>query len=192
MTCENHIYKTQEEYRLKTVVTYKTFSGFTKKYAEWIAEELSCDIYESDNINIDMLSEYDLIIHGGSLHAVGISGVSIIKKNLEILKDKKLIIFTVGASPNKPGILEEIKENNFSKEEQKNIKFFYFRGGFNYSKLGLWNKFLMSLMKWKIKLTPKNKRTSDERGMLAGFEKPVDFTNKKYLIDLFEYINSII
>ena len=75
---------------------YKSISGFTKKYAEWIAEELKADLLEYKNTNIDQLRIYDLIIFGGSLHAVGISGVNIIKKNLHILTDKKIIIFTTG------------------------------------------------------------------------------------------------
>lgn len=29
---------------MKIVVVYKSISGFTKKYAEWIAEELEADL----------------------------------------------------------------------------------------------------------------------------------------------------
>ena len=67
---------------MKTVVVYKSISGFTKKYAEWIAEELEADLFRKEKINIAILLKYDIIIYGGSLHAVGISGVSIIKNNL--------------------------------------------------------------------------------------------------------------
>ncbi len=32
---------------MKTIVVYKSKYGYTKRYAEWIAEELSCDIKEN-------------------------------------------------------------------------------------------------------------------------------------------------
>jgi len=110
---------------LRTVVVYKSISGFTKQYATWIAEDLHADIYDAKAIKSEKLAEYDLIIFGGSLHATGINGVKTIKENLPLLKDKKMIVFGVGASPLREGLLEEIRNNNFSVEEQKHVRFFY-------------------------------------------------------------------
>ena len=176
---------------MKTVVVYKSVTGFTKKYAEWIAEDLKSDLVEYSDISIDKVKDYELIIYGGSLHAVGINGLDIIKKNLNELNDKKLIVFTTGASPSRDNVLDEVKSANFSEEEQKKLRFFYLRGGFNYNELDFFNKILMTLMKWKIKLTKPDKRTPDERGMLEAFKKPVDFTKKENLKDLLEYAHSL-
>ena len=35
---------------MKTVVIYKSRTGFTKKYAEWISEELSADIFDVSKV----------------------------------------------------------------------------------------------------------------------------------------------
>jgi flavodoxin len=174
---------------MKSVVIYKSISGFTKKYAEWISEEIKADIYNYRNINLDTMLKYDLIIYGGSLHAIGISGVNIIKKNLDALFDKKIIIFTTGASPSRDSVPIEVRDSNFTTEEQKQIRFYYFRGGFDFDKLDLKNKFLMKLMKWKIEL--KQNRTPDEKGMLAAYSKPVDFTKKENIKELLEYVRSL-
>ncbi len=174
---------------MKTVVVYKSISGFTKKYAEWIAEELETDLLRLKKIDIDILLKYDTIIYGGSLHAVGISGVNIIKNNLNRLKDKNIIVFTTGASPSKESAISEVKDSNFSVEEQKQIQFYYFRGGFDFNKLNFTNKILMTLMKWKIKL--KCHKTPDEKGMLAAFSKPMDFTKKENIKELLEYVLSL-
>ena len=174
---------------MKTVVIYKSISGFTKKYAEWIAEELKADLLEYKNTNIDQLRIYDLIIFGGSLHAAGINGVNIIKKNLHILTDKKIIIFTTGASPQREEIFDEIKQNNFTPEEQEKIQFYYFRGGFDYNKLNLPNKILMTLFKWKIQHN--RNKSPDEIGMLAAYENPMDFTKKENIDKLLKYANSL-
>ena len=172
---------------MKTVVVYKSMSGFTKKYAEWIAQELSADLSEAKKIDIDKLQKYDTIIYGGSLHAGGISGVNLIKKNLKRLKGKNVIIFTTGASPSKESTVSKIRERNFSVDEQ--IRFYYFRGGFDFNKLDFMNKVLMTLFKLVIQL--KRDKTADEKGMLASYSKPVDFTKKENIRELLEYVRSL-
>jgi menaquinone-dependent protoporphyrinogen IX oxidase len=177
---------------MKTIVIYKSKTGFVKKYAEWIAEELLADIFEVSKVNINMLTEYDTIIFGGSLYAVGINGVKFITKNINRLKGKKVIVFASGASPAREEAIKEVVNNNFTSDQQKQIKFFYLRGGFNYNKLSPFDKALMILLKWKIKLKKKRKKelTSDERGMLAALYKPVDFTGKKNIEHIVLYAKS--
>src|SRR5690554_6143300 len=114
-------------------IVYKSKYGSTKKYAQWIAEETKADIFECSEIEAKKLMEYDTIIYGGGLYASGIAGISIITKNYEILKDKKIIVFTVGlASTDKEEIFNPILEKNFTKEMRDNIKFFHLRGGIDY------------------------------------------------------------
>lgn len=40
---------------MKTVVIYQSKTGFTKKYAEWISEELSADIFNALKVTANML-----------------------------------------------------------------------------------------------------------------------------------------
>jgi menaquinone-dependent protoporphyrinogen IX oxidase len=177
---------------MKTIVIYKSKSGFVRNYAQWIAEELSGDIFEVSKVNSNMLATYDTVVYGGSLHAVGIIGVKFIKKNIDKLKDKRLVVFASGASPSSEEVIKEVRNNNFTKEQQKDIEFFYLRGGFNYNKLPLYDKILMTILKWKIKIKKKQKKEliPDEIGMLAFFDKPVDFTKKKNIYEIVSYINS--
>lgn len=175
---------------MKTVVIYKSKTGFTRKYAEWIAEELSADIFEASKVNINTLNKYDTIIYGGSLYAVGIIGVTLIKRNINKLKDKKLVVFATGASPSRDNVINEVIDKNFTVDEQKNIKFFYLRGGFNYNKLKPFDKFLMKLLKWKIKNKNHEALSADEIGMLAIYDKPVDFTDRNNIYKIITYANS--
>lgn len=174
---------------MKTIVIYKSKIGFTKKYADWIAESLSSDIYEVSKVNIDMLSSYDTIIYGGSLYAGGILGVKIITENIDKLNDKKVIVFATGASPLKESVVNEVKNKNFTNDQLNCIKFFYMRGGFDFSKLNLVDKFLMNMLKWKIKSKGKEKLTGDEIGMLSIYDKPVDYTLKKNIDSIINYVN---
>jgi menaquinone-dependent protoporphyrinogen IX oxidase len=173
---------------MKTVVIYKSKTGFTRKYAEWIAAELSADTFDVSKVTINMLSDYNVVIYGGSLHAVGINGVKFITQNLNKLKNKKLIVFATGASPWREEVLKEVRDKNFTSEQQKNIQFFYLRGGFDYSKLNFFDKLLMTLLKMKLK--KKKELTPDERGMLSIYDKPVDFTRQENIKGIVSYVNS--
>jgi len=174
---------------MKCLVTYKSKTGFTKKYAQWIAEELSADLYDYKKIKKEMLKDHDVIIYGGSLHAVGIEGIKLIKDNLDIIKGKKVIVFAVGATPYREETVKEIKRNNFTREQLGKIRFFYLRGGFNYNKLPFIDKVLMKLLQLKLKM--KKNLTPDEKGMLNAYNKPVDFTRRENIEDIIFYIRSL-
>lgn len=175
---------------MKTVVIYKSKTGFAKKYAEWIAEDLSADIFDVSKVKIQMLTEYDTIIYGAGLYAVGINGVKLITQNLDKLKHKKIVVFATGASPLREDVINDITNRNFTPDQLKYIKFFYLRGGFNYSILKPFDKFLMTLLKWKMKSKNKKDLTADEIGMLAIYDKPVDFTRKDNIDKIINYVGS--
>ena len=167
---------------MKIAVFYKSVSGFTATYAKWIAEEVNADIYQLKEASADLLCKYDIIVYGGSLHMVGISGYKKFKNYLSQRPKKQLILFTTGASPQKKDTIEEVKNRNLTKAEQVEIPFYYLRGGFNFNKLNMPNKILMTLFKWKLSLT-KNK-TPDMLGMLEAYSTPMDFTQKDMINEI--------
>lgn len=175
---------------MKAVVVYKSKSGFAKKYAQWIAEELQADIYEASKIDINMLMLYDTIIYGGGLYAIGINGLKTITKNFDKLKDKKIVVFATGATPPRDEDIDKVKTSNFTEEQQQKIRFFYLRGGFDYTRLKLIDKVLMNLLKLKMNSKDKNKLIPDEQGMLAAYDKPIDFTRKKNIEELIMYVKA--
>jgi len=175
---------------LRTVVVYRSISGFTRKYAEWLAEDLKANLHDARNINAEDFYRYDLIIFGGSLHAIGINGIKLLKENFARLADKKIIVFAVGASPPREGIEDEIIKSNFSDEEQKSLKLFYLRGGFDFGKLDLSNKVLMTL--FRVKMSMKRNKTPDEKGMLAAYAKPLDCTKREGIKRIIEYSQTLV
>jgi menaquinone-dependent protoporphyrinogen IX oxidase len=163
----------------KVVVVYRSKSGYTKNYATWLSEELQCDLFEGTKVKIEDLTKYDTIIYGAGMYAVGIRGIKLITKNFELLKNKKLIVFAVGATPVRAETTEEVRKINIPEEQADRIKFFYLRGGFDYNRLTTFDKFLMTL--FKIKLKHVKNPDADTKGMLASYTHPLDFTNKKNL-----------
>ena len=132
---------------MKILVTYKSKTGFTKKYAEWIQGELNCDIKESKRVNARMISEYDLVIHGGWIFGGGISGLVGIKK----MDPKKLIVFGVGYTPRDKVDFKKMIETNGLGD----TPFYYYEGGTNPKKMGLLGRKMVEMVT-KEKVTYKD------------------------------------
>ena len=128
------------------VVLYQSKYGTTKKYAEWLAEELSCDLIETKKATIEQIEKYKTIILGGGIYASGIAGISFLKKYHERLKNKKVIVFAVGASPYDEKAIAALREHNF-KEEYSHIPLFYCRGAWNEAVMSWTDRLLCSLLK---------------------------------------------
>ncbi|MCR2044853.1 flavodoxin domain-containing protein [Anaerosalibacter massiliensis] len=173
----------------KIVVVYKSKYGSTKKYAQWIAEESKADLFEHSQVDIKKLMEYDTIVYGGGLYVSGIAGISVITKNYKALKDKRIIVFTVGlASTDRKEVFSPIIEKNFSKEMSDSIKFFHLRGGIDYKKLGFIHKSMMAMLKTVISKKDSQELSDDDRELLATYGKKVDFTDKSTLKPLLLFL----
>lgn len=174
---------------MKTIIAYRSKTGYTKKYAEWLSEELHCDCIK--NPSLSELLPYDTIIYGGGLYIGKINGIGLITKNFNQLKNKQLIVFAVGMGPGRDEELKTLWKNNLPVKEMSDaIQTFYLRGGFDYQKLSLINKFLMYGLK-KMHLERIKNPTEDDKGMLAMYDVPQDFTDKKSLDKLLTHLSAL-
>ncbi len=167
---------------------FKSKSGFTKRYASWISEELHADLIDmtAKRVDVNTLLTYDTIIYGGGLYASGIHGVKFIIANANKLTEKKLIVFATGVAPARKDVVHEVRDKNIPSDLRDNVSFFYLRGGFDFTKLTPIDKILMTLLKWKITIKKrlKIKLVQDENGMLAAYSMPVDYTRKRNIRQL--------
>jgi len=113
----------------KVIVVYRSKGGFVRRYAEMIAQATGADVADARHVDIAKLEQYDTIVFGGGLYAVGINGIGLIKKNLDALTGRCIIVFAAGASPTRPEIVDEVRDKNFDAQQQKRIRFFLLRGG---------------------------------------------------------------
>ena len=175
---------------MSTIVIYKSKYGSTKQYAEWIAEELSCEVKEAKSVKSDDLTNYDTIIYGGGLYAEIIAGVSLITKNFEKLKGKKLIVYTTGITP--PEVREyydhEVLDKNFKPEMLEYIKIFNFLGRMVLSELSIPHRTAIKTLK-KIMSSKKNP-TDMEKMLIDLCDADGDFTDKAVIGDLVNYAKS--
>lgn len=114
----------------KTVVIYKSKYGATKKYVDWLKEKLACDVFIVDDFDYQNLVNYDNIIYAGGIYASGFAGRKHIIKHKDLLHNKKVAIFAVGASPFELEAFNQIKEINL-KDLPDHIQMFYGRGAYD-------------------------------------------------------------
>lgn len=175
----------------KTAVIYQSHYGYTQKYAEWLAEDLAADLYNGKAVKLSDLQKYDTLLFGGGLYAGGINGISLLTKNYEDLKNKKIAVFTCGlADPNDENNakgLNDIIKKNLTPEMLNNITVFHLRGGMDYSKLNLLHKSMMAIMRKVIQKKSAEELTNDDQGILATYGKSVDFSDRSTIAPLLDW-----
>lgn len=180
---------------MKCLVTYASKYGSTKKYAQWIAEELACDIQDSKAVNGTRLAQYDIIIHGGGLYAGGLSGINTIVKNFNAISGKEIILFSCGlADPKDPENAAHI-EAGLSKvltpEMSGKIKQFHLRGGIHYAELGPIHKAMMAMLRKAMLQKGYDNLRPEDQLMLDTYGQVVDFTDKDTIQPLLDYVRSL-
>ena len=179
----------------KGVVVYKSKYGSTKRYAEWISEELEYDFFSREEVDSKKLNEYDVIIYGGGLYASKVNGIELITKSFNTIKDKKIILFTCGiADTNNDNNIEHIRESVhkvMTDEMQKNIKIFYLRGGIDYSELNFIHSLMMKMLIRNLKKKKYESLTIEDKEMLDSYGGKVEFEDKNSIEKILSYVRAL-
>lgn len=161
----------------KEVVLYRSKTGYTTQYANWIAKALKCDILENHKLKVHDVEQYDTIILGGGVYLGTINGIDFLLKNWESLMEKKIYLFAVGLEQENSARAETIWNRELTREQRTNISCHYVLGGLNYPKLRFWDKLMIRIFKLLMKGTKKGqKRTSH---FLNNLRQPVNYANKE-------------
>ncbi len=175
---------------MNSIVLYKSKYGSTKRYAEWIAEDLGCRVCDSREVKLEDLLSYDVIIYGGGLYAEAINGVTLITKNLASLKNKKILIFTTGITPIE---CREYYDNlvivkNFKQGLPENISIYNFLGKMILRELSLPHRAALKTLK-KI-MAGKENPTEMEKLLIELCDANEDYTKREYIGDLIEEVKN--
>ena len=162
---------------MNKIVIYQSATGFTAKYAGWIAEELGCEAVELKKAKKLNFQDYDVIVYGGWIMANMVRGYNKIKA----LNPNKVVVFGVGMSVPNDDFVEKMAEQN----QIPLNDLFYYEGGYNPKKVRGLKKMMMNIIKKSIEKKPE--KTQDDLHMLETF-KGADNTNKEFIKPLLDYI----
>lgn len=148
---------------MKILVTYQSKTGFTKKYAEWISEELKCDIKDIKKVSIKDMINYDLVIHGGWIMGGMIKGLNKIRK----INPKELIVFGVGYTSKNDVDTKKLIETN----KLDGISLYYFEGGMNPKKMGLIGRTMVKMVTKKKPIYQDNTNKDEINSLIKDIKK---------------------
>ncbi|MEL7626245.1 MAG: flavodoxin domain-containing protein [Anaerolineaceae bacterium] len=164
----------------KVLVLYKSKTGFSQRYAEWIAKELQCDLIGLPDFKEQSLAEYGLIIYGSGLYAGQINGIGKIKRWMNEFPEKTWVVFATGATPSKENYEELIFKTNFRQGEVRPAHFFYLISGINYEKMSLVDRLLIRFFSNMASRKTGKQQTSKQTS--------IDLSNRDYIEELLRYV----
>lgn len=170
---------------MKSVIIYNSQTGFTKQYAQWLSEELACEVVSFNEAKSRKYDEYDNIIFGSWCHAGNIVKIDWFKQLMEEKPKKKYAIFAVGASPlENPEV--DMLIDKIIPEDSFNCKVFYCPGGIRYDKMKFLDRKLMKM--FTKALSKKKDATVAERMQAEMISHDYDIQEKKYIEPIIDWI----
>lgn len=173
---------------MKCIIIYRSKTGFTKRYAHWLAESLSCEAVAYEDRDKADLEQCDMIIYGGSIHAGIIGGVKWFKERTAGMDGVEKAVFAVGAMPEGSPEIDEMIHANFTEEERKEIKVFYLQGGLDYEKMGLKDRLMMKAFTGMLK---KKAATEEEKKMAQTISASYDISDRSFLDPVICYVQNV-
>ena len=166
---------------MKSIVIYNSQTGFTKKYAEWIAEASGCEAVEFKKASKMNLFDYDAIVFGSWCQAGRIKKIDWFKKIMPELAEagKKLFVYFVGASPAESPEVPVTMDINFTAGQKEIVKIFYCPGGLNYDNMNFASKFAMKMLIMGMKA--KKNPSEDDLRIIRTLSQSYDSSDKKYV-----------
>lgn len=171
----------------KGIIVYQSKYGATKKYAEWLQVMTNFQCIEISKAVVNEVAQYETIILCGGIYASGIAGLSFLKKNIDKLKNKKLAILCVGASPYDEKAFTEIKARNLT-GDLRNIPLFYGRGAWDESKMKFLDRTLCKMLQKSVVKKDPSTYEPWMNALMCAVGQTCDWTDKKYLIPLMNYL----
>jgi menaquinone-dependent protoporphyrinogen IX oxidase len=172
---------------MKILVTYKSKTEFTKRYAEIIAKEVEGELIDFSKVTSEKMSEYDVVVYGGGLHAGKINGFKKAKDIFSKSAAKKMVVFVTGATPNEEAeTIDEVWKVNLTEEEMESVPHFYMQSGLCYEKMSFPDKTLMKLL--ANMLSKKKNKSNAELGQEEAIKNSYNIADEKYAKPLIEYL----
>ena len=172
---------------MKTLVVYTSQTGFTKRYAQWIAERMEADLFDLKDVQKkadSAFDEYEAIVYAGWCMAGSVVKVKWFLDKAKSWKGKHLAVVAVGGSPNDNPDVEVALEKILTDEQRTYIKAFYCQGGFNYEKMNLLSRLAMKA----FVSTLKKSKDEKQREMGSIVDHSYDISDIKLIEPVVAYL----
>ena len=163
------------------LVLYTTKHGATQRYAERIAQPLDALVKDAAYAKIAQAKTYDAIVLGCCVYAGKIKGFDFFAAHAQELKDKRLVLYTVGLyDPAEESVRSEL-DAQIKKElgdAAERVAVFHLRGSLRWQSLGLAERLMMKALLSGMKKKPEAERTLIERQLIEAEGGAIDFSDE--------------
>lgn len=173
----------------KILVLYKSKYGSSARYANWLKEKLNCDISSVDAFN-SSLDQYDCIIFVGGIYAGSLPSLKYLKKHNNVLADKKVFLFAVGAGPYDEGAIKQLREQIFTKLSF-HAELFYGRGAYEEKKMNFIDRTMCRTLRKSLVKKDPSEYEPWMQALIQATDEGYDWTDSKYLLPLLTAINNL-
>lgn len=168
----------------RTLILYKSQTGFTQKYAQWAADDLACALAPWGR---SPMRGYHTIVFGTRAHAGRADGLKQALSAYEKSGAQRLVLFVTGAMPNAAQeTIQQFWEQNLTQEQRAAIPHFYFQAGLCYERMGFLDRAMMKgLMRF---LDHKADKTPEEAEMQKTIAGSYDISDRALLKPMLELL----
>lgn len=183
MSCPNNI-----------AIVYCSQTGFTKRYADWLAKDLGCTAIPYSSRAEVNLSTTDVLVFCSWFHAAYIKGSKWPKKAMREHPGLRVVVLTTGATPMPcetwpESGTEEAFARTFPPSEYPGLPHFYCHGGFYYDRLGAPDKLAMRMF---FKMHSRAAETDPKAAeMMRVMAEGIDGTKREHLEPLLNYLRDL-
>lgn len=174
---------------MKTLIIYTSQTGFTQRYAGWLAARLNADVLETGEAQKkqkEFFDQYQAVAYGGWVMAGKVTKLKWFLEQAAAWKGKKLAVFCVGGNPCGSPEAEGLLQNLLTGEQKKTIRAFYCQGGYNYAKMNTASRLLMKMM--ASALRKKKDATEEEKQRAETLTSSCDMTDIRYIEPIAAYL----
>ena len=157
----------------QTIILYRSKTGFSQRYAQWLAEDLGCGAVPYQERAGVVLGKYNTIILVGGLYAGQMAGLKWLEKQLPQLVGKRIAAVAVGCSPADNPELPGSMQALFGRMPQ--IQGFYCQGGLDYVHMGWLDRAMMAVLRATLR------GKTEKAAMLEGISDSFDASDRAYL-----------
>jgi len=184
--------QTYENAEKQAIVVYDSVSGFTRQYAQWIAQDLNAECVPICDVDNRMLLAYKCVIIGGHVRYENLSHRGKIAGLIE--GHDNAVLFVVGASPtaDRLAVGHLMGRIYKSKPQFKYVPHFYFQGGLSYERIPGYERFLLKTITaiFEVRLKLNLVHSQLERECLERMKVSFDAANRARTEVLVEYVSA--
>lgn len=164
-------------------VVYSTKSGHTKKYADWLKEDVDADVISVDSFNVTKMLAYKLIIFACGVYGDKLAIMDFIKKNLTSVPAQKIMVMAVSWYTNdSPEATQKLINENFPEQFKNTVPLFVINSGIDKKTINAMDK--AKLLAAQNAINRKDGRSSDDINALAIIKGFADQTSKDNLASI--------